>query len=210
VLVAPSEIEEALHRQYHTLASARPAPLATPEPMSEPAASDGLPPPPSDPGFDGTGLPEDLEVDPDALSGGDVDFDSRGLEPAADAAGPDAEEHDWAAESDLGSGDDLDVDLGVDSDLDLAPEADPEPPAPDLDRGPDSLDDSLADFAPELAADAPGPAPVFRQPLPQAVGPEPVSRDAILRALTQLLVEKGLIDREELIARVHRENGGGS
>jgi hypothetical protein len=210
VLVAPSEIEEALHRQYHALASARPEPLATPEQTPQPAASDGLPPPPSDPGFDGTGLPADLEVDADALSGSDVDFDSQGLEPAADEAAADVQEPDWAAEPELGAADDLDVDLDVDSGLDLGLEPDPEPPPPDLDQGPDFPEDSLADFAPELAADAPGPPPLSHKATPQAAGPEPVSRDAILRALTQLLVEKGLIDREELIARVHRENGGGS
>jgi hypothetical protein len=204
VLVAPSEIEAALHRQSHALAGARPAPLETRPP---PAAHERpLPPPPREPGFDGTGLPADLEVDPDTGSGADVDFDGRGLEPDADA---DAGEADWAGGPELGSADDLDVDLDVAPGLDL--EAEPEAPAPEPDRGPDSLDDSLADFAPELAADAPGPppAPMPRQAPPPPAAPETVSRDAILRALTQLLVEKGLIDREELIARVHRENGGG-
>jgi hypothetical protein len=99
----------------------------------------------------------------------------------------------------------------------------------------DLLGDSLGEFGPALELDPPGrepaaqpdpgagargsepareaqgvrapgrpPARAPRQPAPS----EAVSRDAILRALTQLLVEKGVIEREELIARVHRESGG--
>jgi type IV pilus assembly protein PilB len=235
VLVAPSEIEEALHRQYHALAGGVSAPLDAPESQEpEEDRPEPLPPPPSDPGFDGTGLSADLDLDPGALSGGDLDFDSRGLEPAGsedapagqadfaltgetdfasagEADDPEIGTHtDWDAEPEPGAGE-LDVDLDsdpelADPDLELDAEAEPPPAIPEPRA--DALDDSLADFAPELEVDAPGPSPLPREPGPPVAGPEPVPRDAILRALTQLLVEKGLIDREELIARVHRENGG--
>lgn len=212
VLVAPSEIEEALHRQYHAMASSAPAPLQAPGPeVAEEGQPDPLPPPPGDPGFDGTGLPEELEVGPDAIAiaAGDVDFDSQGLEAGQGAEEPVGDVNapgngaDWDAEAELDPADDLEVDLDVGRDLELDAE-----PGPREVREPraDSLDDSLADFAPELEVDAPAPQP--RAPQAPASGSEPVSRDAILRALTQLLVEKGLIDREELVERVHRENGG--
>ncbi len=201
VLVAPSELEAALQRQYHSLAGGRPAPRVPERPQP---AAEALPPPDDFASGDG------LDLDPDGLSGGDVAFDSGAFGEAAELDGG-APPIDAGPES--GESGDLQVDLDAGPDLDLEPEAEadlePVPPASEPGRG--SLEDSLSDFAPQLTVAAPGAArglPRAAAAALDAARSEAVSRDAILRALTQLLVEKGLIDREELIARVHRESGG--
>ena len=101
----------------------------------------------------------------------------------------------------LGEGDgipgELELAAGPPWDAGGAGEAD-DPNAWDTGSEPDfDLDlDLELDLGAEPAPAAPIAAPV----------PESVSQDAILRALCQLLVEKGVIGRDELIERVDRES----
>jgi hypothetical protein len=74
---------------------------------------------------------------------------------------------------------------------------------PDFDPDADlSFGEELPSF-PDAEDPATTPAPA---PRPRSGA---VSSDAMLRALAQLLVEKGVISREELVARLHRVAGGG-
>lgn len=77
------------------------------------------------------------------------------------------------------------------------PPLDPLPRGPGLEASLDSDDDSLGEASSELLRlDLPSEVPAS----PRA---EPVSQVAILRALTQLLIQKGVFTRDELIERVH-------
>lgn len=200
VLVAPSELEAALERQYQGRAAGAPAPRASERPQ---AVAETAPPDYFDSG-------DGLDLDRDELPGPDVEFDSRGLEEDGELGGSDlpfdvgpGPDESGDLEADLDAGPGLDLDADSEADLESTPAA--------ARPGAAYLEDSLADFAPQLSVDAPGPAQSLQRSAlaaPDSARPEGVSRDAILRALTQLLVEKGLIDREELIARVHRESGG--
>lgn len=220
VLVAPSEIEESLHRQYDMLAAGSPPPLGVggddaPEGGTAPDEP-ALSPPEDDPllgmdGPEGDG-PEEAGLERDG-------FEEDGLEEDApeedgEVAPDPAEVSFGAAEDALSLSDDgLDLDAGADADEPPeAPSSEPESAGDggseaqlDLAGGidEDPLGDSLGDFAaelPSLETDADGPG------APEPPRPGAISPDAILRALSQLLVEKGVISREEFIDRVHRES----
>jgi hypothetical protein len=204
VLVGPTELEEALQRHYHwaSLTGEAPGWLSN-RPASDGEASGGSEPDPVEPD-EGPALPEEGE-------GGDE------REGGAE---------DWAGGPDPGS--DADEDL-VGDDIGLGLEFDPE--ARDetaLDDDPDPLGAALlpespyfgepgeADTAPELpegAADTDGDrleidedfglaAPVAQQSSTRMPRPESLDPSIILRALSQLLVEKGVISRDEFVQRL--------
>jgi hypothetical protein len=192
VLVAPSEIEEALHRQYDRIAAGESGSFETPPLQVAGSDSDGevaLPPADGDPVFS-VGAPESQEPSDTSLGAQDDDFDlsDGGFDLAGDAPGGPAEEP-----------------------LQLAGEPPPaagseaEPPLDFSDSmADDPLEDSLGDFGPTPALETEPAAPA-----PPAARPGAIPADAILRALSQLLVEKGVISREEFIERVHRESEKG-
>jgi type IV pilus assembly protein PilB len=187
VLVGPTELEEALQRHYHWTSltgelfewdASRPpsdAPLSAPE--GDPMAAEAEPASP--PGFE-----PDLPGDPDP------DFD---LEPDPDLAAE--------SEPDRYGSDPSDEALWADElrDADTAPDL-PDPGS-DAVAADDELElDDEAGFKPDGELAAPEPAParsVARRPGPDALDPR-----IILRALSQLLVEKGVITRDEFVQRL--------
>lgn len=190
VLVAPSEIEEALHRQYDVIASSSSPPLEVAEDEVE-EDHDGEPfgalPPPSEVGLDAADLASGFDP-----GGESVEFDDAGLSEPSDAF-----DTNGLSDDDFGGGE-----------LAVSPLPNT---GPSLSGGP--LGDSLPDFGPEMLSleSQVEAAPALEPPgshAPERAHTGPVAQDAILRALTQLLVEKGIFTREELIARVHRESGG--
>jgi type IV pilus assembly protein PilB len=210
VLVGPTELEEALQRHYHWTSltgelfewdapgsgagapvPAAPADSAT-ESESPPAASfdpdpDEAPPDP-DPqaSFDlrhasYLGHDPDLELgsDPEPGSALDVEFEAEPVEPLGSE---DPDEALWA--DDLGEADtapDL-ADPVAAAEVEL--EVDDETAVPEADW----------DLAPEDPAAA-GAAP-------RRLRPDSLDPSIILRALSQLLVEKGVISRDEFVQRL--------
>jgi hypothetical protein len=191
VLVAPTELDEALHRHYHWDALGPQTPLQ-PAPDEE-EKLDSAPP----------------------LSLAEM--------PDLEAAAPQAAEFDPPppAPGGLAAGETLDTlpDLDVPSPLGApGPAETPLPPLQDSDPGfdsdplapDDSFGESVGELEPELLSLESEPAvfEIEEKPDP-AERPEPeragsVSQEAILRALSQLLVEKGVITRDELVERVRR------
>jgi type IV pilus assembly protein PilB len=155
VLVAPTELEDALQRHYHwaAVAGAASPPLAPLPARVKDAAPMPLPEKPEEP-F------EDTEPE---------------LHAAAAAA---------AAAADGAS----------------APEepGDTQPDPPDIERAAAEL----GGFDEPGSAPSPRRAPAARaEPAPNTASPA-MSPDVILRALSQLLVEKGVLSREELVERL--------
>ncbi len=204
VLVGPTELEEALQRHYHWTSltgelfewdapgapAPRPAPAA-PADAATAAEDEALPAPQAH-----SELAPPPHPEPDPL------------------ADPDREaSFDFAPGSELG--------------LDLGAELDPEPPDS---LASDESDEALwadelgdADTAPDLADPGPGADPELEvddesevpeadwdlscETSPTPAGPRRVRPDSldpriILRALSQLLVEKGVISREEFVQRL--------
>lgn len=190
VLVGPTELEEALQRHYHWTsltgehfeweAPGAPdgahAPRA-PDQALEAGAADGFDPF-SDPDTD----PAPADQDPESS----FDFARRselGADPGADAGAPrplaaeEADEGLWADEL---------------ADADTAPDLSD----PDAGAG---LDD--ASEVPEADWDL-APAPPAPADAASRVRPDSLDPRIILRALSQLLVEKGVISRDEFVQRL--------
>jgi len=215
VLVGPTELEEALQRHYHWASLTGEAPeWLTPRTPDEAGA-------PADP------VPDDA---PEPDSAPEPDPEEAGDEPGDPEPGDEGDEA-WAWDSgspldpdeellgdDDGLGADLDSDLGEESPLEEAatpfggpllpgshwigdrPEADTAPELPesdsDLDAGGVGGDD--LQFAEDLGLEASVPAEAGA-PTPR---PESLDPSIILRALSQLLVEKGVISRDEFVQRL--------
>jgi hypothetical protein len=201
VLVGPTELEEALQRHYHwasltgespawldggpTPAGDAPQAEASPEPAARraPAAVAEAPGPASDPDPD-----PDAELEPE-----------RGAEPE-----PFGEDEPFAFGT--GSLADEDEALGDAGELDSLAALGGTLADPDWDG--DFCADP--DTTPERADAAPARAPELASPAPAAPAREAergAARDGldpaiILRALSQLLVEKGVITRDEFVARL--------
>ncbi len=178
------------------------------EPELDPGSRSELDPG-GEPELDGEGRAGfDLGSEAD-LGGSEPDFDASldiGLPPESPGPLPLPDPADAEAASDsLPAFDDSLGDFGPALDLD--------PPSEEFGSDADPVAESVAH--PDLAIDAPESGPPAdeapRSAVPAAPPPDSASvpRDAILRALTQLLVEKGLIERDELIERVHRESQEG-
>jgi len=221
VLVGPTELEEALQRHYHwaSLTGESPEWLGVRSPGEGSEAGDSGPDP---------GETEEAAADPDADEGwagepgshADRDEDADG-DDTGPGLGLDLESD---FESDLEDSSDP-KDLSEPEDLsDPADDGDPlgaallpEPPwlgeLAEADTAPE-LPESVADLATELALDGdPGDAaanaadldlatPAAAQPGARAARPESLDPSIILRALSQLLVEKGVISRDELVQRL--------
>jgi type IV pilus assembly protein PilB len=175
VLVGPTELEEALQRHYHWASLTGETPeWGVPPPADEADGTEDADPG-ADPGFE-LGAAEAPEpgfgLDPDA-------------EPDADPGGPDPtrdEEPAWATSW-----------AEEDGEADTAPELpDRDPAARDL------LDPDEAEPDFELAA----PDPAAQPPPPRVARPDALDPRIILRALSQLLVEKGVITRDEFVQRL--------
>ena len=77
-----------------------------------------------------------------------------------------------------------------------SPPLDASADGPDLEAAPDLEDDSIGEASSEMLS--------FAESAPKRPAPvESVPQAAILRALTQLLIQKGVFTRDELIERVH-------
>jgi type IV pilus assembly protein PilB len=168
VLVAPTELEDALQRHYHWSAlMGSPGPGAEPEPARPRAAAS----PPA--------LKPALEKKP-AQESPFEPFEDTAPELVAGAAAP-AEPA-------------ADADPAVDESA-----GDTQPDPPDLDQAAEELG-AFGD--PESGRPAQRAQAHREKPAsPRAAAPA-MSPDVILRALTQLLVEKGLLSRDELVERL--------
>jgi hypothetical protein len=204
VLVGPTELEEALQRHYHwtsltgelfqweTPPAPVPARAAPPEPAeAEPASSgfDPEPPPDPEPRFDLDREPADPEprfdLDPGAELGAEPESDALAAGRSSCGARP-TDEALWA--------DDL---AAADTAPDLA----------DLGEGPGSAaaDDELEvdeEGAFETDAGLAAPEPPPPPSAARRSGPDSLDPRIILRALSQLLVEKGVITRDEFVQRL--------
>lgn len=199
VLVGPTELEEAIQRHYHWTAMTGESPEwspaaprggsdgETPSEAEAPTREDEVEPLGADPvgELDPLSAPDaDLEPDFDTNWRADADAESEAIA----AADP------WTGElggavttPDLG-GDELDADF----DADLGADLDAEPGAEAADA------ESDLDFDPQFQLDLPE---LPRAPI-AALRPESLDPGIILRALSQLLVEKGVISREEFVERL--------
>lgn len=164
VLVAPTELEDALQRHYHWagVAGASSPPLAPlPSRSKEPA------PPP---------LAEKAEEPFE-----DTEPELRAAAAAAAAAAVEPEEPAEPEEP-----------------------GDTQPDPPDIERAAAELGafgEPDGDLAPRLAPAPPAPPAEIGASAPRAAAPA-MSADVILRALSQLLVEKGVLSRDELVERL--------
>ncbi len=181
VLVGPTELEEALQRHYHwaSLTGESPEWLASRGPSEDPTRHEAPPDPAS-------GSDDDWAPEPESPTGRHPD-DEEGLDPGL-----------------AGDGDGFDAGPGGDEDAYGAGfETDPDDLGLDLEGGDGGLDLGLEG---EMAADPdPLAAALLPESPPQAPGetrPEALDPNIILRALSQLLVEKGVIGRDELVQRV--------
>jgi type IV pilus assembly protein PilB len=182
VLVGPTELEEALQRHYHWASLTGEAPeWGVPRPADEAGGAEDPEPDPDRPGAE-PGF---------ALGAAEAPQPGFGLAPdpelGADPGGPEPTRHEeplWAASW-----------VEEDGEADTAPEL----PGGELPAGEllDADDDAAEpDF--ELAAPDPAPQP----PAPQVARPDSLDPRIILRALSQLLVEKGVITRDEFVQRL--------
>jgi len=210
VLVGPTELEEALQRHYHwaSLTGEAPGWLSTRSPDEAGAPAD--PDPDSEPEPDPEPGPDPLPEEAGDLEPGEEPWSA---EPAAPA--------DLDGEllgDDDGLGADLDSDLGEESPLEHdpmpfggpllpashwlgdRPEADPAPELPEDDADPDASGDGADDL--QVAGDPGLEAPVPAEAAAPVPRPESLDPSIILRALSQLLVEKGVISRDEFVQRL--------
>jgi type IV pilus assembly protein PilB len=201
VLVGPTELEEALQRHYHwaSLTGEAPEWLSVRSP-GEGSASGGAEPEPSA-ASEATALPEEAEEGGEEWAG----------EPDSDA------DEDLDTD-DIGLGLDFDSDPGDESELEedsdplaaaLPPESQyfgafaeadtaPELPGSATDRIGDGDAGDRFEIDADLGLALPPPEPsADRVPRPESLDP-----GIILRALSQLLVEKGVISRDELVQRL--------
>jgi hypothetical protein len=216
VLVGPTELEEALQRHYHWASLTGEAPEwltpRTPDEASAPAdpESDDAP----DPDYDSSSEPDPEEA-ADEL--GDPEPGDEGDDAWAGESGSNLDQDEELLGDDE-FGVDLDSDLGEESRLEDAstsfdgsllpaspdigdrPEADtaPELPGSDADRDEGGFGGDDLQIEEDLGLEASVPAEAG------APGPRPESLDPsiILRALSQLLVEKGVISRDEFVQRL--------
>jgi len=224
VLAAPSELDDALARHYPDDEEApgdeEPElllddPLAIKSDSDLPAIKSGAEEPASrpavaaeaeTPGFDlaapgDSGLDLGSDLDLVAPPGGGVDLeagDALDLEADTDAGGRAADSLDAAiddvrAAAPAGDADSL-ADTGTD--LDIGPDLETEDgPDSDLDIGPDlELDDDSPGSGPRIAASGSSGQEAAREALP---------RDPELRAVVLLLVERGLLTRDEIALCLH-------
>ena len=177
VLVAPSELEDAIQRHYHAT-----------ELMPE---TPGLPslPPRSEPEPEEADEPEPSLPPPQPL-----------LDPNLDLPGPGTDAGVDLAELGLGDGlDDLD-DLSSDP---LGTSSDDF----ELEGEPFTADGGSRDEPKPAPAAASAPAPATERRAPPAARPAALDPEVLLQALAQLLVEKGIITRDEFAERVRRLSG---
>ncbi len=154
------------------------------------------------------------EADPGELEALDEETAEDSLDAALSEAAPLAEEVDLlGAEEPAGRGDAHDLSdpgplLGGDlGDPISAPDPlEAAPGLPPLDEPADPAGDSLLGFGEELIDLGrelePEPAAELSEPATATAGAEEVGPELILRALTRLLVEKGIISREELVEQI--------
>jgi hypothetical protein len=183
VLVGPTELDECIHRHYHWESTAIAA---------------------ADPGFQSGPLaakkPTGEVTEPRSLSGAS-DLFLMAEQPQDD--------------EEVGFGEFLDMDLGVEADPDPDAEFEfqfePEPePELESDFEPEFETDSEAELSmPELAVEPEPEIPdilEFAEPPPEtllsAKSAVPSANDSMLRAIAQLLIEKGIFTRDELVDRL--------
>lgn len=212
VLVGPTELEEALQRHYHWASLTGEAPDWSAAPSGGPADEDA-----GESGAIGADPDSERAPDPDPEPERDLESDPEpDADPDLDAGfdpGPDPD-----AALELGPDADDGFDLGLDAATDDEDEDDPLAAAllpddeddraettPSLPEGGMPEDDDPFDRADlDLGADDPAD-PVLAAPAPVGAElPRTESLDPriILRALSQLLVEKGVIGRDEFVQRL--------
>ena len=198
VLVGPTELEEALQRHYHWASLTG----ESPEWLSVRSPGEGHAPGDSGPDHE---EPDEAPADSDESDEGWAGEPGSHADPDEDPNG-----------DDTGLGLDLETDPEDDSDP-LGAALLPESPwlgepaeadtAPELPESPADVATDLADdgnrgdeLAIEADLDLAAPAPA--QPGARIARPESLDPSIILRALSQLLVEKGVISRDELVQRL--------
>jgi type IV pilus assembly protein PilB len=195
VLVAPTELEEAMHRHYHGVSAGA---NADPLPSHRETAAEEVDTAPELP-------PLDLTVDSDLEAAAEeLEAAARALDPAA-RAGP------LEAEDDLGSPDPAELSdelgglsQGFEADaMEAGPTDDDVGSEESATRASSEIDGLSLEAPPTADAEA---APEPAQPQEAAAGAAPAAAAmeprVILRALSQLLVEKGVISREEFVQRL--------
>jgi type IV pilus assembly protein PilB len=213
VLVGPTELEEALQRHYHwaSLTGETPEWLVTrtPDEASEAPDPGPTPEPASDPDPDPDAEPAWAGEPPGDLEPGDGEWEG------ASGSEDDLDDELLGGDEELG----LDLESGAASDLEdeaspfgavLMPASHWLGERPDADTAPElpTGDGDLADLADGAGQDLgsegerglgdPAPAQAGN-PTPR---PESLDPSIILRALSQLLVEKGVISRDEFVQRL--------
>src|SRR5215468_311755 len=201
VLVGPTELEEAIQRHYRWMETGEA--VAGQAGLAEVAVRDAEPEPRRDEERDPLGIEAagGLDFAPDESEPA-TDFDANWRADADADPAPAPETEPLPADAFGGAitapdfGDGLEADL--DADL-----------AADLGAGAETGDaDAELDFDPQFQLDLPEPPPHVA-----IARPEALDQRIILRALSQLLVEKGVISREEFVERLSQiaaREGNGS
>lgn len=206
VLVGPTELEEAIQRHYHWTEMTgespdweREAALPDADPAAAGAAPGDLDPQGAEPAAALDLAAPDEGLAPDFDPNWRADADAPGDEPAAIDPEPLHLAELGGAITTPDLGDDLEADLDADLATDLGVEGE---------AAPGDADAEL-DFDPHFQLDLPDPPPVSVA----IARPEALDPRIILRALSQLLVEKGVISREEFVERLSQiaaREGSGS
>ncbi len=207
VLAAPSELDDALARHYPgeeepELLLVDPLAGKT-EAATEPPAFDLAAP--ADESLD---LGSDLDLDAPAQGGVDLESDALDLEADTDTGGRPADSLDAAIDdvrtvgreraAQVDAQSDADADTGTD--LDIGADLDA---GADLDIGPD------LDTGAERSRSAPHAAQLDGSEQDPARGREVLPRDPELRAVVLLLIEGGLLSRDELALRLRAARSAG-